>query len=138
MTSKIPFRGRNRLSGWIDHGLKAARWPAGRATRVALLLALALSILGIYLVQSSQIVAANRHVETLQRDLLALRRQNALRLAAIAGATTGARLAERAKGLGFQPAERVEFVWVSASLRDDRLTPRDAYLTPQVAHLPGD
>lgn len=120
----------NRLGGWIDHGLKVARWPASRAARVALLLALGLSILGIYLVQSSQIVAANRHVETLQRDLLALRRQNALRLASIAEATTAAQLVERATALGFQPAEIVEFVWVPLSLHDDRLTPRDAYLNP--------
>ncbi len=120
----------NRLGGWIDHGLKVARGPASRAARVALLLALELSIVGIYLVQSSQIVAANRHVETLQRDLLALRRQNALRLAAIAGATTAAQLTERAQALGFQPAETVEFVWVPVDLRDDRPTPRDAYLIP--------
>ncbi|MGH2592823.1 MAG: hypothetical protein ACRDGG_04860 [Anaerolineae bacterium] len=120
----------NRLSGWIDHGLKVARWPASRAARVALLLALGLSILGTYLVQSSQIVAANRHVETLQRDLLALRRQNALRLESIAEATTAAKLIERAKALGFQPAEMIEFVWVPTNLHDDTPALRDGYRNP--------
>ena len=120
----------NRLSGWIDHGLKVARWPASRAARVALLLALGLSILGTYLVQSSQIVAANRHVETLQRDLMALRRQNALRLESIAEATTAAKLIERAKTLGFQPAEIIEFVSVPTNLRDDAPALRDGYRNP--------
>jgi len=120
----------NRLSGWIDHGLKVARWPASRAARVALLLALGLSILGTYLVQSSQIVAANRHVETLQRDLMALRRQNALRLESIAEATTAAKLIERAKALGFQPAEIIEFVSVPTNLHDDTPALRDGYRNP--------
>lgn len=120
----------NRLSVWIDHGLRAARWPASRAARLALLLALGVSILGIYLVQSGQIVAANRHVETLRNDLLTLRRQNALRLESIAEATTVTKLVERAQTLGFVPAEVVEFIAVPVSLRDDTPSLRDVYVDP--------
>jgi hypothetical protein len=119
----------NRLSGWIDHGLKVARWPArSRAARVALLLALGVSILGIYLVQSGQIVAANRHVETLRNDLLTLRRQNALRLESIAEATTAAQLMERATALGFVPAKIVEFISVPGGLHDETPSLRDVYV----------
>ena len=42
-----------RLTEWIDHGLKYARWPLSRAARVALVVALALLLVGVYLVQSS-------------------------------------------------------------------------------------
>lgn len=126
-----------RLTEWIDHGLKYARWPPpleilgfrhtrvggrwplSRAARVALVVALALLLVGVYLAQSGQIVTAGRHVETLRRDLASLRRENALRLASIAEAASGVKLLERAAALGFQPAERVEFVMAPAALRDD-------------------
>lgn len=120
----------NRLTEWIDHGLKYARWPASRAARVALLVALGLLLVGVYLVQSSQIVTSSRHVETLRRDLDELRRENALRLSVIAEATSAERLLERAAALGFQPAEVVEFVALSTMIGDDVPTLRDGYLDP--------
>jgi hypothetical protein len=126
-----------RLAEWIDQGLKYARWPPpleilgfrhtrvgggwplSRAARVALVVALALLLVGVYLVQSSQIVTTGRYVEMLRRDLAILRRENALRLTSIAEAASAAKLLERAAALGFQPAERVEFVTVPAALHDD-------------------
>lgn len=117
----------NRISVWIDHGLKVARWPASRTARVSLVLALALLMLGAYLVQSSQIVVSNRHVETLRNDLDVLRRQNALRLESIAEATNAQKMMERAKALGFVPAEVVEFVSVATSLHDDTPSLRGLY-----------
>ena len=120
----------NRLTEWIDHGLKYARWPASRAARMAVLVSLGLMLVGVYLVQSSQIVTSSRHVETLRRDLDTLRRENALRLSAIAEATSAEKLAERAAALGFQPAEIVEFVKVSTRIRDDIPSLRDGYLEP--------
>ena len=118
------------LSGWIDHGLKIAGWPASRTARAALLVALALSILGVYLVQSSQIVAANRHVETLRNDLQTLRRQNAQRMESIAEETRVAKLVERALALGFVPAEIIEFVSVSTAVHDDVPSLRQVYMSP--------
>jgi hypothetical protein len=120
----------NHLSGWIDHGLKRARWPASRTARMVLILGLGLSIVGAYLVQSSHIVAANRHVETLRSDLLTLRRQNALRLESIAEATTAAKMMERARALDFVPAEMIEFVTLPFGLDDDTPTLRDVYANP--------
>ena len=127
----LPKSGKmNRLTEWIDHGLKYARWPPSRAARIALLVALGLSLVGVYLVQSSHIVTASRHVETLRRDLMILRRENALRLSSIAAAGSAARLLERATALGFQPAEIVEFVAMPTPLRDDAPSLRDGYLEP--------
>jgi len=120
----------SRLSGWIDHGLKIAGWPASQTARAALLVALALSVLGVYLVQSSQIVAANRHVETLRNDLQTLRRQNAQRLESIAEETRVAKLVERALALGFVPAEIIEFVSVSTAVHDDVPSLRQVYMSP--------
>lgn len=120
----------NRLTEWIDHGLKYARWPASRAARIALLVALGLSLVGVYLVQSSHIVTASRHVETLRHDLMILRRENALRLSSIAAASSAVRLVERAAALGFRPAEIVEFVVLPTLLRDDAPSLRDGYLDP--------
>ena len=120
----------NRLTEWIDHALKRARWPASRAARIALLATLGLLLVGVYLMQSSQIVTAGRHVEMLRREVTALRRENALRLASIAESTSAAQLAERAKTLGFQPAESIDFLPVSIALRDDALSLRDGYLEP--------
>ncbi len=120
----------NRLTEWIDHCLKYARWPASRAARIALLVALGLSLVGVYLVQSGHIVTASRHVETLRRDLMILRRENALRLSSIAAAGSAARLLERATALGFQPAAIVEFVAMPTVLRDDSPSLRGEYLDP--------
>ena len=120
----------NRLTVWLNHGLKEARWPASRTARVSLIAALVLVILGVYLVQSSQIVAANRHVEVLREELSALRRQNALKLDAVSQATNAATLLERAKALGFVPAEVVEFITVATNVRDDVPSLRDVYVSP--------
>ncbi|HLF29182.1 MAG TPA: hypothetical protein VJG32_22870 [Anaerolineae bacterium] len=120
----------NRLTDWVDHGLKYARWPASRAARLAIIVALGVLLVGAYLVQSSQIVTASRYVEALRNDLLTLRRENALRLSAIAQSTSTSRLLERATALGFQPAEVIEFVNVPTVLRDDTPSLRDSYVLP--------
>ena len=109
----------NRLTEWIDHGLKRARWPASRAARIAVFLSLALLLAGVYLVQSSQIATTNRRAEAMRRALTELRRENALRLSRIAELTSAARMLERAGALGFQAAEIVEFVRVPVVIHDD-------------------
>jgi len=111
----------NRLTEWIDHGLKRAHWPASRAARMAVFLSLALLLAGAYLVQSSQIATTNRRAEAMRRELAELRRENALRLSRIAELTSAARMQERAQALGFQAAraEAVEFVRVPVVIRDD-------------------
>ena len=120
----------NRLSIWLNHGLKHARWPAARAARLVLLVALILSLAGIHLAQSSAIVAANRRVEALRRELQDLERRTALRLTSIGETTAVAKLKQRAAALGFQPAERIEFVVVPAGVRDDMPSLRDGTLRP--------
>ena len=109
----------NRLTEWIDHGLKRARWPVSRAARVAVFLSLALLLAGVYLVQSGQIATTNRRAESLRRELTELRRDNALRLSRIAELTSAGRLLERATALGFKAAEIVEFVRVPLFIHDD-------------------
>lgn len=121
----------NRLSGWIDHGLKYARWPADRAARVALLMALLLSIAGIHLAQSSAIVTANRRVEELRRELQDTHRRNALLMASIGEAAMAAKLKQRAEALGFKPADRIEFVGVPVNLHDDMPSLRDGVVNPR-------
>jgi len=120
----------NRVTEWIDHGLKHARWPASRAARLAVLVSLGLLVVSAYLVQSGQIVTASRHVETLRHDLTALRSDNALRLSRIAESTSGARLLERASALGFEFAETIEFVVMDVVLHDDAPSLREGYLEP--------
>ena len=120
----------NRLSGWINHGLRYARWPVDRAARVALLIALLLSIAGIHLAQSGAIVTVNRRVEALQRELQDLRQRNALLMARIGEATSAAGMKQRAEELGFQPAERIEFVSVPIVPRDDMPSLRDGVTSP--------
>jgi len=120
----------NRLTEWIDHGLKYARWPASRAARIAAIVSLGLLLVGAYLVQSSQLVMSTRHVEALRRELTDLRRENALRLTTIADLTSAATVMGRAKALGFQPAEIVEFILVPIALHDDMPSLREGYLQP--------
>ncbi|HEY4691252.1 MAG TPA: hypothetical protein VIK33_18220 [Anaerolineae bacterium] len=120
----------NRLTEWIDHGLKRARWPTSRAARVALIVSLGLLLVGVYLVQSSQIVMSTRHVESLRQELTELRRENALRLASISELASVVKLLERAKALGFQPADVVEFIVVPIVLHDDAPSLREGYLNP--------
>ena len=120
----------SRLSVWLNHGLKVARWPTDRLVRVALLVALILSVAGIHLAQSGAIVAANRRVEALWRELQGLQRRNALLLVSIGEATAAERLEQRAEALGFQPAGLIEFVSVPFELHDDMRSLRDGYLRP--------
>jgi len=96
---------------------------------VALSIALLLSIAGIHLAQSGAIVTANRRVEALQRELQDLRQRNALLMTQI-GEATSARLKQRAEELGFQPAERIEFVSVPLAPRDDVPSLRDGVTSP--------
>jgi hypothetical protein len=109
----------NRLTEWIDHGLKRARWPVSRAARIAAFLSLALLLAGVYLVQSSQIATTNRRAEAMRRELTELRRENALSLSRSAELTSAARMLERAGALGFQVADIVEFVRVPVVIHDD-------------------
>jgi hypothetical protein len=120
----------NRISVWIDHGLKHARWPVDRARQMILLVVLAALIAGAYLLQSSQIVTTSRHVESLGEELDGLRRRNALLLALIAQATTGESMLARAKTLGFEPAASIEFVRVPIALHDDVPTLLEGYAQP--------
>lgn len=120
----------NRLSGWIDHGLKNAHWPVSGATRASLLLVLGLLIAGTYLMQSSQIVTTSRHIETLRSELIDLRRSNSLLLVSISQTTSAKRMMERAVANGFKPAEIIEFVTVATSLQSDAPSLRDGYISP--------
>jgi hypothetical protein len=120
----------DRFTLWINHGLKHARWPANRMARVALLLALLPLVAGIFLAQSGQIVTSSRHVESLQKELGDLQRDNARLLASISEERSTAHLKERATALGFRPAETADYVRVPIGLHDDMLPLRLGYLNP--------
>ena len=66
-----------RLTAWINQGLKRQHWSARRVTQMALLMALGVMVAALYLVQSSQIVTSTRQVQLLREELADLQRENA-------------------------------------------------------------
>jgi cell division protein FtsL len=76
---------------------------------VVIVLTLSL-VASIYLGLVSRTAAQGRRIEQLQAEVFRLQRENQQLTVAIAEASTVSRLMERAKALGFVPAEQVDFL----------------------------
>ncbi len=117
----------NKLSEWIDQGLKKAHWSPSRLTRVILIIAIAAAFAVLYLVQSSQIVTSMREVENLRAQLTQLEQDNELLAIQISADTSPAKLRDRAGKLGFVPAEDILYVSVPSQPIDDAPTLQSVY-----------
>ena len=97
---------------WVTHGVKRGRFEKNpQATLYLILLVVAVTLVAsIYLVLVSRTSAKGRHIEQLQAELFRLRRENERLEVKIAEESAVSRLMERAKALGFVPAEQVEFL----------------------------
>ncbi len=108
-----------KLVEWADQGLKRARWPASRATQFGLLIAIALAVAALYLMQSSEIVTASRRVQDLRDQLAQLRQANEQLAIDISAAGSIEQLKQRAQAMGFQPAPKTVYLPVPSVPIDD-------------------
>jgi cell division protein FtsB len=108
-----------RFTAWLNQGLKRQNWSARRVAQMALLIALAVIVAALYLVQSSQIVTSTRQVQLLRDELSQLQQSNADLAMKISGMTTRAQLQQRATALGFSYTGNVLFVSVPHLPQDD-------------------
>ncbi len=108
-----------RFTAWINQGLKRQNWSARRVAQMALLIALAVIVAALYLVQSSQIVTSTRQVQLLRDELSQLQQSNADLAMKISVMTTRAQLQQRATALGFSYTGNVLFVAVPHLPQDD-------------------
>jgi hypothetical protein len=96
----------------VTHGIKRGRFEI--RSRAALYLfapVIALTVVAaLYLTLVSRTAARGRHIEQLRVELFRLQRENQQLEVELASAASVSRLWERAIGLGFVPAERVEFL----------------------------
>jgi hypothetical protein len=101
----------------ISHCIKESRWKlGGRATAGAMLILLAVSLLGwIYLTQASHVATTGRRVQALEAEKVRLQQENLQLMAEIAELESVHRLAARARELGFTTSsvEDSEFLVVA-------------------------
>jgi hypothetical protein len=108
-----------RLVAWLNHGLKRQNWSTRRVAQMGLLIALAVVVAALYLVQSSQIVTSTRQVQLLREELAELQQANADLAMKISSMTTRAQMQQRAESLGFAPTDNLLFVAVPHLPEDD-------------------
>jgi hypothetical protein len=108
-----------RLAAWLNQGLKRQNWSTRRVAQMGLLIALAVVVAALYLVQSSQIVTSTRQVQLLREELAELQQANADLAMTISSMTTRAQLQQRAESLGFAPTDNLLFVAVPHLPEDD-------------------
>jgi outer membrane murein-binding lipoprotein Lpp len=104
---------------WVDQGLKRAHWPASRATQIGLLMAIALAVAALYLMQSSEIVTTSRRVQDLRDQVAQLRQANEQLAIDISAAGSIEQLTQRAQAMGFQPAPETVYLPVQYVPIDD-------------------
>jgi cell division protein FtsL len=72
-------------------------------------------IASLYLIVSAQAATRGREIQSMQYDIQEMQRQNADLESQLASLTTAARLEERAKELGLQPAQPDQIVYLEVS-----------------------
>jgi hypothetical protein len=98
-----------------SHGVKQSSQPVGpMAVKLALFVALAGLVAGLYLWQTSEIAMTGRRIETLRQRQQEAQRENTELLEQIAVEGSIPRLQERAARLGFSPAAQVDYIAVTA------------------------
>ncbi len=117
----------HNLVEWVNHGLKRAHWSANRVAQLGILIAMALAVAALYLMQSSEIVTASRRVQQLRGQLAELRQQNESLAVEISAAGSIEQLKQRAQALGFQPAPFMVFLPVPYVPVDDIPSIQDVY-----------
>ena len=122
-----------KFSEWVNQGLKKARWPASRVAQLGLLICIAGAVAVLYLVQSSQIGTATRHLNDLRDDLARLQKNNANLVLEISVDGSTERVRQRAEAMGFAPEDKVIFLPVQTLPVDDAPTIEDAL---RVANAP--
>lgn len=97
---------------WVTHGIKRGRFEMSPRMVVGVLaLAIVLTLIAaLYLTLVSQTAARGRHIEQLQAELARLQRENAQLEVDIATQSSVSRMLQRARDLGFAPAEQVEYL----------------------------
>lgn len=97
---------------WVTHGIKRGRFEMDRRTAFYLLaFAVVMTLVAaVYLMLVSQTAARGRHIQQLQVELFRLQRENEQLEVEIARECAVPHLWERATGMGFVPAEQVEFL----------------------------
>ena len=108
-----------RLSAWLNQGLKRQNWSARRVAQMGLLITLGVVVAALYLVQSSQIVTSTRQVQLLREELAELQQANADLAMKISLMTTRAQLQQRADSLGFAYTGNLLYVAVPHMPQDD-------------------
>src|SRR5512143_3448641 len=108
-----------RLSAWLNQGLKRQNWSTRRVAQMGLLITLGVVVAALYLVQSSQIVTSTRQVQLLREELAELQQANGDLAVKISVMTTRAQLQQRAQSLGFAPTGNLLFVAVPHLPQDD-------------------
>ncbi len=128
MTARTNSKSANqRLSAWLNQGLKRQNWSARRVAQMGLLIALGVVVAALYLVQSSQIVTSTRQVQLLRENLAELQQANADLSMKISIMTTRAQLQQRAEGLGFAPTTKLLFLAVPHTPQDDSPSIENVY-----------
>ncbi|TET51481.1 MAG: hypothetical protein E3J64_06750 [Anaerolineales bacterium] len=97
---------------WLANGLRRGRFdrrPKMSRSLIALIASL-VAIAAIYLTLVSSIASRGRQLEDLQEELLQLQRENEQLLVDIAEAGAIDRLINRARALGFVPAEEIDLL----------------------------
>lgn len=101
-----------QIVAWVTHGFRRRGIEFNaRVAAVAFALILVIGLLGaarLYLV--SRVAAAGRHLQQVRSELNRLQRENATLEMEIARKRSVAVLMERAREMGLDPAQRVEFV----------------------------
>ena len=97
---------------WVRRSLRQGRSKVNRRAvlHLAVLVALVTILSVAYLMLVGGTAARGRHIQQLQAELFRLQRENEQLEVQIAAESAIVRLRERAKSLGFVPAERVVFV----------------------------
>lgn len=97
---------------WATHGVKRGWFeldsrPVVLLSTIVVVLTL---VVGLYLGLVGRTAAQGRRIEQLQTEIFRLQRENEQLAVEIAEVTAFPRLMERARALGFVPAEQVEFL----------------------------
>ena len=117
----------DKTNSFENQGLKKNRWSKHWLARLSMFVMLIAAFAALYLIQSSQIVTSAHHVQQLRDELTRLQQDNALLSVQISTANHIDRMTERAKQLGFVPAEEIIYLAVKSQPVDDVPSIQSAY-----------
>lgn len=97
---------------WVAHGVKRGRFEmeSRAAVGLSVVAGVVTLVTALYLILISRTAARGRYIEGLQAEIFRLQRENQQLTVEIAEQGTVSLLEERARDLGFVPAEEIQFV----------------------------